>query len=265
MRQPNRNRSSRQCAPFWTRHGKSTKAEFDEVCNQIESKEKASHYRELNLRALKGRDDELAKAIFECTADDRCSVILCADCARRYRLWLSSELLHLVTYGPPAFVATILLKNARGSALYKIDPGGLLKRVRKKLTRIGIAAAIGGTEASYDAKTNCWTIHLHLLVFDSRKCGRALLQQAFRDSDLERPVLCRPLRDPAAQISYVQKFQTYHRPGKPGHRGRARAYPDSSAGTVDTSPPIRGLLVCSRTSSSWLAIRTREWLRTSAC
>ena len=223
--QPNRNRSSRHCAPFWTRRGNSERAEFEEVRNQIESKEKASHYRELNLRALKGRDNELAKAIFECTTDDRCSEILCADCARRYRLWLTSELLHLTAHGPPAFVATILLEVVKGPALCKNDPSVLHERVRKRLTRAGIPAAIGGAEASYDTKTNCWTIHLHLLVFDSLERGRARLRQAFRNSDLERAVLCQPLRDPAAQIPYLQKFQTCHRPGESGHRGRARAYP----------------------------------------
>jgi hypothetical protein len=157
--------------------------------------------------------------------DDRCEEILCAECARRYRLWLIPELLHLTAQGPTAFVATILLDTVKGPALSKIDPGVLHEWVRKRLTRAGIWAAIGGTEASYEAKENRWIVHLHLLVFDRLERGRARLREAFPNTVLDRPVVCQRLRNPVAQISYLQKFQTYHRPGQPGFGGRGQAYP----------------------------------------
>jgi hypothetical protein len=219
------NRTSRRDAPFWTRHGDSTPAEAKEIRDQIESNAQASEYRELNLRALRGRHDSLVKAISRCTVDAPCAEILCSRCARRYRLWLASELTHLAAYRVPALVATVLLEAAQGPALSKIEPRLLHKRLRKRLTRAGIEAAIGGTEASYDAKTDRWTVHVHLLVFDSHDTGRVRLRGAFGGSSLDRPVLCQPLRDPVAQVAYLQKFQTCHRPGKPGYSGRGRSYP----------------------------------------
>jgi hypothetical protein len=223
--EPSPNRSFRRRPPFWTRRGNSVPAEVEEVLNQIESKAKASKYRELNLRALRGRHDLLVEAISRCTADDPCAEILCPGCARRYRLWLTSELLHLTAHGPQAFVATILLDVAQGLTLSKIEPRTLHDRVRKRLTRAGILAAIGGTEASYRAKQNRWIVHLHLLVFDSLERGPARLREAFRDTVLDRPVVCQRLRNRVAQISYLQKFQTCHRPGQSGFSGRGRAYP----------------------------------------
>jgi hypothetical protein len=223
--QPSSNRPSRREPLFWTRHGNSTLAEANEVRNQIESKAKAGEYRELNLRALRGSHDPLVEAISRCTVDDPCAEILCSHCARRYRLWLGSELVHLTAHGPPPFVATVLLEAAQGPALSKIEPRILHERVRKRLKRAGIPAAIGGTEASYRAKEDRWIVHLHLLVFAAQQRGAVRLREAFRDANLDRPVFCQRLRDPVGQISYLQKFQTCHRPGKAGFSGRGRAYP----------------------------------------
>jgi len=219
------NRSSRRVTPFWTRHGNATPCEAEEVRNQIESKAEASKYRELNLRALRGRDDSLVKAISRCTVDAPCAEILCSRCARRYRLWLGSELTHLAAHGPPAFTVTILLEAAQGPALSKIEPRVLHARVRKRLMRAGIPAAIGGTEASYRSKEDRWIVHLHLLVFDTLEQGALRLRAAFHDADLDRPVVCKRLCNRVAQISYLQKFQTCHRPGEAGFSGRGRAYP----------------------------------------
>jgi hypothetical protein len=120
---------------------------------------------------------------------------------------------------------TILLEAVEGPELSKIEPGALHERARKQLTRAGIRAAIGGIEASYEAEENRWIIHLHLLVFESLEHGCAQLREAFSDSDLDRAVVCQPLQDLVAQISYLQKFQTYHRPGRRGSKNRGRAYP----------------------------------------
>jgi hypothetical protein len=208
---------------FWARLGNSTAIE--QVRRQIESKAKALEYRGSNLRALRGRDDLLVESISRCSAAYPCAEILCPPCARRYRLWLTSKLLDLAAKGPPAFIATILLEAVRGPALRTVEPGVLHERVRKRLIRAGVKAAIGGTEASYEAKENRWVIHLHLLVFESLEHGRAKIREAFADSNLDRAVVCQPLQDPVAQISYLQKFSTYHRPGLPRPSSRGRAYP----------------------------------------
>ena len=49
--------------------------------------------------------------------------------------------------------------------------------------------------------------------------------QKHRLADLGRAVVCQSLRSRAAQITYLQKFQTCHRPGEAGFNGRGRAYP----------------------------------------
>jgi hypothetical protein len=219
------NRRSRRRARFWTRRGDATPAEAREVCNRIESKAKASEYRELNLRALRGHDDLLFEAISRCGTDDPCAEILCPCCARRFRLWLGSELVHLTAHGPSAFVATILLQATQGSALSEIEPRILHERVRKRLKRAGIPAAIGGTEASYRAEEDRWIVHLHLLVFGTLETTAVRLRETFRDPDLDLAVVCQPLRSRAAQISYLKKFQTCHRPGAAGFSGRGKAYP----------------------------------------
>jgi hypothetical protein len=220
---PRPNAPSGRSDIFWARLGNS--AAIEKVRRQIESKAKALEYRESNFRALRGRDDLLAKSIFRCTPVDPCAEILCPPCARRYRLWLTSMLRDLAAQGPPAFIATILLEAVKGRALKKVEPGVLHERVRKRLIRAGVKAAIGGTEASYEAKENRWIIHLHLLVFESLEHGRSKLREAFSDSNLDRAVVCQRLRNPLAQISYLQKFQTYHRPGRRGSNNRGRAYP----------------------------------------
>jgi hypothetical protein len=209
---------------FFLRRGASTRAEFEAIRSQIESVDDASRYRARNLQILEKRDEQLADEIFRCTDDDPCAKVLCARCARRYRLWLASELLHVANVGPQAFVATILLETVHAPALKRVDLDALHERARKRIVRADVSAAIGGTEASYDAQADTWTIHLHLLVFDSFESGRAKLRRAFNDSTLDRPVVCQPLRDRPAQLSYLQKFHTYHRPGSSGSR-RGRPYP----------------------------------------
>ena len=72
---PRPSEASRRPSIYWARLGTSTAIE--KVRDQIESRAKAFEYRELNLRALRGRDDLLAKSIFRCTAADPCAEILC--------------------------------------------------------------------------------------------------------------------------------------------------------------------------------------------
>jgi hypothetical protein len=207
---------------FWQRAGDSTTVK--ETLRQIESSSEASRYQEANLRILRGRDKALAGRISRCTTAEPCGEILCSVCARRYRAWLTSELLHLAAQPLPAFIATVLLQAVDAAELSDVELSTLHGRLRKKLIRADVSAAIGGTEASYDAQADTWTIHLHLLVFDAFESGRAKLRRAFNDSTLDRPVVCQPLRDRPAQLSYLQKFHTYHRPGSSGS-GRGRPYP----------------------------------------
>src|SRR5208337_1047373 len=171
---------------------------------------------DINLRALSRApsQDDLVAAISSCRTGAPCREVLCPRCQREFRLWFASEMLELIPEGLPAFTATILLDSVTGSELCQLDLKRLHDRLRKRLGRAGFVAAIGGTEAAYKAGSDRWIIHVHLLVANELNEGRARLREAFADVDLFRPVICRPLRDRAAQISYLQKFSTYHRPGR---------------------------------------------------
>jgi hypothetical protein len=167
----------------------------------------------------------LGRAICECTDEDPCAQILCPFCAHRYRLWLAPEMLRLAASRAPAFVATILLTAVEGDDLRRVDVRLLHDRARKRLIRSGVQAAIGGTEASYDASDGRWTVHLHLLIFGKIDDLKPRIARAFKKDGLKRAALCEQLEDHVSQITYLQKFATYHRPGAPGFSGRGRAYP----------------------------------------
>ena len=167
----------------------------------------------------------LVRAISGCDDCEPCGEILCPSCARQYRLWLVPELLHFFPVGRPAFVATILLVVVPGPSLHKIDLKTIHDRVRKRLLRAGFTAAIGGTEADFKVHEDRWVVHVHLLIVGDIDEAKPRLKKAFPDIGLGRPVFCRRLENPVAQISYLQKFHTFHRPGSPGFSGRGRAYP----------------------------------------
>jgi len=227
-------RPSRRVPFFWKRAGDACPSYWRAVQDHIEKHADAARYCEVNLRALRSRTSlrAIARAIHDCADEAPCGQILCPHCAREYRLWLASEVLHLVSLGLPAFVATILLTAAEGPDLSLIDVRLLHERTRKRLIRSGVQAAIGGTEAKYKSNEDRWVVHLHLLVFGLIDQARPRLRRAFRDATLEKPVVCQHLRNPVAQISYLQKFVTCHRPGQPGFRGRGRAYPMKAAQIV---------------------------------
>jgi hypothetical protein len=225
------NRRSRRVPIFWTRAGNARLSQRREIRDYIETRADAAHYREVNLRAL-GSEPSLraiAIAIRDCRDEAPCGRILCPLCGRQYRLWLASEIVSLASPGLPAFVVTILLTAALGSDLRQVDVRQLHECARKRLVRCGVRAAIGGTEASYDAAADRWVVHLHLLVFDAMERARPLLRRSFDHPELDRPVVCKRLRNPVAQITYLQKFLTCHRPGQPGFSGRGRAYPMKTA------------------------------------
>jgi hypothetical protein len=63
------------------------------------------------------------------------------------------------------------------------------------------------------------------LVFGEIKQSIAQLKEMAKRDSFERPVKCQPIRDPVSQVTYLQKFVTYHRPGVAGAAGRGRPYP----------------------------------------
>ena len=210
---------------FWTRQGHASRVDRAAVREQIETAAQAERYRKLNLRALKSssKHQALFRAISACGIGEPCGHILCARCARAYRLWLAPEILDLLPDGLPAVTATIVLAKVRGAALRNECVEALHDRTRKRLSRAGVRAAIGGTEAAYLSEDDAWSVHLHLLIFGDIKVLGPRLRSAFAKDGYDRAVKCQPLRDPVSQITYLQKFHTYHRPGTRGLSGKGFA------------------------------------------
>jgi hypothetical protein len=219
-------RSSRRVPVFWTRRGDAATTDRLAVRDYIESRADAARYRDLNIRAMRSTASlsALVRSISKCSDTEPCGKMLCPFCARQYRFWLASELHHLFCVGLPAFAATILLTVVPGPDLYCIDVKSLQECTRKRLLRAGFEGAVGGF-AAFNFHEDRWVVHIHLLLLGEIQEAKPRLRNAFPEIGLGRPVVCRPLDNRIKQITYVQKFHTYHRPGAPGFSGRGRAYP----------------------------------------
>ncbi len=84
---------------------------------------------------------------------------------------------------------------------------------------------VGGTEARYRAIDSSWLVHGHLLVVDAPAGAIDALKRTFDSGPVKYPVVSQDLVDPVDQLSYLQKFTTYHRPGEQTSTTRPRAYP----------------------------------------
>jgi hypothetical protein len=185
----------------------------------------AEGYRDANIRALDrvGGFQDVVQSMKSCNAGKPCANILCSVCARGYRRWLGGQTLSIAK-NTHVDVVTILMLEVAAQDLPGVVLDVLHERLRKRLKRTGITAAIGGTEQNYDAARDVWIVHFHLLVFGTSDDAYRRLAEIARKDGFDRPIKRQPLKDPARQLSYIQKFQTYHRPGKPGMRGKGRAY-----------------------------------------
>jgi hypothetical protein len=227
-RQDRRTVKRRGRPPFWqqpphpqydvvrlTRHA--SKGRFETI-------RKVEEYYNINIKALR-RDDgcqHIADRIESCSGSP-CESPLCPYCARKYRRWFTGQVLRIAD-GVPGTILTLLLEEVPASRLLKVEISRLHDRLRKRLTRAGIIAAIGGTEAKYEARRESWIVHVHLVAFGVDDAAIRRLKRMAQKDGLKRPVMAQPLRDRAQQISYLQKFSTYHRPGSP-NRGKASSVP----------------------------------------
>ena len=217
----------RQAPSYFTRSGGVDSRLFEQVRRVIETRADAERNRTRNLRSLRsaGTLPQLMGRMLRCDDGAPCEELLCSRCARRYRLWLAGQSLSFVVEPVEAHIVTILLIAVGGGLLHTVDVRAEHQRLRKRLIRCGIRSAIGGTEAAYEAPNDRWIVHVHLLVFGEIKKAIALLRVMAKSDGLERPIKCQRIRDVLSQMTYLQKFATYHRPGKASSAGKGRAYP----------------------------------------
>jgi hypothetical protein len=170
-----------------------------------------------------------AEALQDCANGDRtCAQPFCPCCARPFRRWLTANLLALTKDAADAKVLTIFAEAFENGRLCDADILVAQRRLRQRLRRCGFVGSlvIGGTEVSYSARTRTWTLHFHVVVVDAQpEAIRLLADKCGKDG--RWAVKCEDLRDRVRQLSYLQKFSTFHRPGRvrPGQRARAFQLP----------------------------------------
>ena len=157
-----------------------------------------------------------------------CRRPFCPQCARSFRMWCLDEFTSLVKgFQRNSNIVTVILQKVPRSALRSIK----LRAVKARLRTICVRSALrsstvcGGIEVSYDWQQDIFILHAHLMVIDATSHQLSSLRPLFRKSSGARSVKVQPLRHPQAQISYLLKFNTFHRPGSQFGSHRARAVP----------------------------------------
>jgi hypothetical protein len=175
---------------------------------------------------LRSRAPSLAKVITQCSHEQENEQTVCAVCARRQRLRQTEELARIASeYLGPHEVATLCLAAYESGDLKEADIGQNHEQARQRLNRAGFRGAvlIGGTEAAW--KNGRWLLHLHLLAIGVERADWGAVRARWPSVDEAIPIKVDHLRDAERQLTYLQKFTTYHRPGARGLSGAGNPYP----------------------------------------
>ncbi len=183
---------------------------------------------EANMARLMSRPD-LAAGIERYEADGPAGTTpITALAARRYRIYDTSERLRIAgEYEGPHEVATIYLGAFAAGQLHTVDVNLAHGSLRKKLHRSEFAGSIltGGTEVAWLERTQRWILHVHLLAIGVLEEDWVRLRESLPAADPAIALKVQPLVDLAEQLSYCQKFNSSHKPGKRGPNGKAPMYP----------------------------------------
>jgi hypothetical protein len=189
----------------------------------------AARIDDANIARLLNFRPDLAAEIERCDEEGESATLpISARAARRYRRYFTAELLRIAEqYEGPHQIATVYLRAFPAGELeaadLKLAPGAF----RKTLQRSGFEGPIliGGTEIAWLARRNLWILHCHLLAIDVLEADWDRLRESLPDANPAAALKVQALKDFAEQISYCQKFNSSHKPGKRGPNGRAPARP----------------------------------------
>jgi hypothetical protein len=155
--------------------------------------------------------------IAQCAHERQNEQTICAVCARTQRLRQQEELVRIASeHVGPHEIATLCLATYESGDLEEADVGRNHEQARQRLNRAGLRGAvlIGGTEVAW--KNGRWLLHLHLLAIGVEKADWRSLRARWPSVDEAIPIRVDQLRDSERQLSYLQKFATYHSgPGDP--------------------------------------------------
>ncbi len=196
---------------------------------RFETPTDAARIDDANIARLLNFRPDLAAEIERCDEEGECaSLPISARAARRYRRYLTAELLRIAQEREgPHQIATIYLRAFPAGELEAADLKLAHGALRKTLQRSDFEGLIliGGTEISWLARHNLWILHCHLLAIGVLQADWVRLRESLPNVSPAAAMKVQALKDFADQLSYCQKFNSSHKPGKRGPDGRARAYP----------------------------------------
>ena len=183
-----------------------------------ETRRQAEEWNEERLKVLLPRLPDVGRALIRCDgARHRCSLPICAVCARAYRQGPIAQLHALANaYAGPHQVATIYLGLFRPGSLGDADVRRTHEMFRKRLDRAGFKGAIvvGGIEVAWQENWQRWLLHAQVLAIGVDANAWERLEAALEDSGTADPLVVVALRNFDKQLSYCIKFVTYHQPGR---------------------------------------------------
>ena len=177
---------------------------------------------------LVDREPEIAVALEACCAEGPCGLLICAECSEKARGPFIAELFGIEdTYQGPHEIGTAFLAAYPPGSLVNADVKRKQGMLRKQLHRSGFTGclALGGTEAAWSERQGLWILHVHFLAIGVPDKAWSDLGTALRKSGMKFPLKRQALKNVERQISYLQKFVTYHRPGSHTGFGRAETRP----------------------------------------
>jgi hypothetical protein len=223
--------------PFWRRH--LPHADYDirrlrpgslPKGKRFETVDDARRLDVCRQKKVRASQPELAQTLRDCGHKKYiCDSPSCARCAREFRVWLIAQALEAFKelQGSGNGILTIYLASLPEGQLAGASIQQAHAALRQRLNRAGLGGIVltGGTEIAYRAKQHDWVLHVHLLGLRLKRGHRDRLKEAFRGSSTSKALKQQKIKSSAEQISYIQKFNTLHRPGLQRGNHRARAYP----------------------------------------
>ena len=166
----------------------------------------------------------IADDIRGCRDKSWCLRPACAQCGMILRIAQGSDCLRL--YNPHRADAVIINANLRRVAEGELEEADLdaeHNRLRTQLDRAGFRGSllIGGTEIAWKSASHTWLVHVHLLAIGASEASIKQLRRLHGPRDIK----VQPIRNAALQLSYLQKFETAHRPGIRTGQLRPRVFP----------------------------------------
>jgi hypothetical protein len=174
------------------------------------------------------REPAIAVALEACCAKAPCGLLICAECSEKARSPYIAELLRIEDmYQGPHEIGTVFLAAYPPGSLISGDIKREQDLLRKQLHRNGFTGslAMGGTEAAWSERQRLWIVHVHFLAIGVSDEAWRELGTALQKSGLKFPLKRQALNNVEVQISFLQKFVSYHRPGSFSGSGRAKAIP----------------------------------------